>query len=74
VRLWTLDGKPAADPFKGHESAVLSVGDVGTVRMWGIAARTSLLSGAPQLSSKPLRRPRRPRPFAHPGSAPPKKR
>src|SRR5260370_2985032 len=24
VRLWTLDGKPAADPFKGHEGAVQS--------------------------------------------------
>jgi WD40 repeat protein len=24
VRLWTLDGKPAAEPFKGHKGLVTS--------------------------------------------------
>ncbi len=46
VRLWTLDGKPAAQPFKGHDGRVYSVafapdgtrivsgGSDGTVRLW----------------------------------------
>jgi hypothetical protein len=25
VRLWTLDGKAAAEPFKGHDGMVTSV-------------------------------------------------
>ncbi len=57
VRLWQLDGTPAAAPFKGHEGLVLSVGfspqgdrivsggDDGTVRLWqldGTPARRAL--------------------------------
>ena len=46
MRLWTLDGKPAAQPFKGHDGWVWSVafapdgtrivsgGSDGTVRLW----------------------------------------
>jgi hypothetical protein len=46
VRLWQLDGTPAAAPFKGHEGGITSVafsaagdrivsgGSDGTVRMW----------------------------------------
>src|SRR5271166_1571294 len=51
VRLWMLDGKPAAEPFRGHDEAVLSVafspdgtrivsGQDGIVLLWDIAAAT----------------------------------
>jgi WD40 repeat protein len=53
VRLWTLDGQPAAAPFQGHEGWVLSVafsssgdrvvstGGDGTVRLWTLDGRAA---------------------------------
>jgi WD40 repeat protein len=53
VRLWTLDGKAAAEPFKGHDGPVISVafspdgtrivsgGFEGTVRLWTLDGKAA---------------------------------
>ncbi|MGH6923639.1 MAG: WD40 repeat domain-containing protein, partial [Propylenella sp.] len=53
VRLWTLDGKAAAEPFTGHEGRVWSVafspdgtrivsgGEDGTVRLWTLDGKAA---------------------------------
>ena len=63
VRLWSLDGTPAADPFQGHFGVVTSVafnpsgdriasaGQDGTVRLWtldGTPAADPVLLDAPR--------------------------